>query len=214
MEIKKLTALLLGAAIAPAAVAEAAKAPDPTVTVAPAAMQVVYGAATGLSGAVSSQKTGEKVTVQAEACGQNAFKNAGTATTAAAGAWSLAVRPTVTTQYRAKVKNSMSPTVTVAVRPRVTLSKAGKRKYKVRITAEQSFAGRLVTFQRFRASSQSWVRVRKATLRQVSTGPEATVVSGITFRSGLQRGRRVRVVLAKAQAGACYLAGVSNVIRS
>jgi hypothetical protein len=214
MERKRLTALVLGAAIAPAAVAEAAKAPSPTVTVAAAATQVVYGSATGLSGAVSSQQTGEKVTVQAEACGQNAFKNAGTTTTAAAGTWSLAVRPTMTTQYRAKVKSSTSPTVTVGVRPRITLSKAGKRKYKVRVTAEQSFAGRLVTFQRFRASSQSWVRVRKATLRQISTGPGATVVSGITLRSRIQTGRRVRVVLAKAQAGACYLAGLSNVIRS
>jgi hypothetical protein len=192
----------------------AAKAPPVTVTIAAAPTVVVYGGAVSLSGAVSSQKTGEKVGVQAQACGQAAFKGAGDTKSVAAGAWSLSERPTMNTQYRAKVKNATSAAVGVSVRPNVALTKVARRKYTVRVSAAQSFAGRLITFQRFKPSTQGWVRVRKATLRQISTGPGATIVSGITFRSKIRTGLRVRAVLAKAQAGSCYLAGVSAGIRS
>jgi len=212
--VRAVLALILTAAAVLPASTTAAKAPGITVTIAAAPTEVVYGGAIALSGAISSQKTGEKVTVQAEACGQTAFKGAGDTKTVAAGAWSLSERPTMNTQYRAKVKNATSAAVGVSVRPSVTLTKAARRKYKVRISAAQSFAGKLVTFQRFKASTQSWVRVRKATLRQVSTGPGPTIVSGITFRSKIRTGLRVRAVLPKAQAGACYLPGVSAVIRS
>jgi hypothetical protein len=191
-------ALTLAATLILPASTTAAKAPGVTVTIAAAPTVVVYGGAATVSGAVSTQKAGEKVTVQAQACGQPAFKGAGDAKTVAAGAWSLAERPTMNTQYRAKVKNAMSAAVGVSVRPSVALAKVGRRKYRVRISAAQSFAGRLITFQRFKGSTQSWVRVRKATLRQVSTGPGGTIVSGITFRSKVRSGLRVRVVLAKA----------------
>ena len=207
-----LALILIAAAVLPASTT-AAKAPGITVTIAAAPTQVVFGGAVGLSGSISSQKTGEKVTVQAAACGQTAFKGAGDTKTVAAGAWSLSERPTMNTQYQARVKNATSTAVAVNVRPSVTLAKVARRKYKVRVTAAQAFAGKLVTFQRFKASTQSWARVRKATLRTVSTAG-GTVVSGITFRSKIRAGLRVRAVLPKAQAGACYLPGVSGVIRS
>lgn len=207
------TALLL-ALMVPAAVAFAAKAPALTVTIAANRTTVVFGEAVGLSGAISTQKVGEKVAVQAQACGQTAFKASGDTKTTTAGNWALNVTPTMNTQYRAKVKNATSPVVAVNVHPRVTLTKVARRKYKLRVFAAQSFAGKLATFQRFRASTGTWVRVRKPTLRQVSTGPGATIVSGITFRAKVRSRLQVRAVLPKGQVGACYLSGVSNVIRS
>ena len=207
-------ALILVAAAALPASTTAAKAPGVTVTIAADPTEVVYGGAVSLSGAISSQKTGEKVSVQSLVCGQAAFKGADDTKTVAGGTWSLSERPTTNTQFRAKVKNATSATVSVGVHPKVTLAKAARRKYKVRVSAAQSFAGKLVTFQRFEATTQNWLRVRKATLRPISSAPGATIVSGITFRSRIRAGLRVRAVLAKGQAGACYLSGVSGVIRS
>ncbi len=206
------TALLL-AFVVPAAVAFSAKAPALTVTIAANRTTVVFGEAVGLSGAISTQKVGEKVAVQAQACGQTAFKASGDTKTTTAGNWALNVTPTMNTQYRAKVKNATSPVVAVNVHPRVTLTKVERRKYKLRVVAAQSFVGKLATFQRFRASTGTWVRVRKPTLRQVST-TGATIVSGITFRARVRSRLQVRAVLPKSQVGACYLSGVSNVIRS
>jgi hypothetical protein len=203
---------LLFALVVPA-VAFAAKAPTLTVTIAANRTTVVFGETVGLSGAISTQKVGEKVAVQAQACGQTAFKGSGDTNTTTAGNWALNVTPTMNTQYRAKVKNATSAVVAVNVHPRVTLTKVSRRKYKLRVFAAQSFAGKLATFQRLRASTGTWVRVRKPTLRQVST-TGATIVSGITFRAKVRARLQVRAVLPKGQVGACYLSGVSNVIRS
>ena len=200
-------------AVALAVPAAVAAAPTPvTSTIAASPTEVTYMGAVTISGTASSQKAGEKVTVQAQTCGQNAFRTGASVMTAAGGTWTTSLRPTANTQYRAKIKNFTSTAVSVGVHPAVRLTKVARRKYRVRVSAAQSFAGKVVTFQRFKAATGRWVTVRRATLRQISAGP--TVVSGITFRSRIGAGRRVRVVLPKLQAAPCYLAGVSNVIRS
>ncbi len=213
---KRLGLLVLAAAVTvPVALASAPAAQAPnSITIAAAPTTVVYGGSTTLSGTIAPPQAGQKVTVHAQACGQAQFGRLADVDTVANGAWTLAAKPTLNTQYRARVRNVTSTPVSVGVRPRLQLAKVGSRKYRVRVLAAQSFAGKIVTFQRYRAATDRWVRVRRSTLRQVGTEAPPTVVSGITFRARVRGKPRVRVVLPQGQAGACYLPGRSNAIRS
>ena len=178
---------------------------------------VTYGGKTALSGSISSGQANQKVTVNAQPCGQSTFTALTTVTTGTGGAYSYLAQPTVTTTYQARWKSAASPSLTVKVRPRVRLRKVAPRKFRVAVSAAQSFAGKTAAFQRYSTLRQRWVVVRRFTLRAAgaTTLPiNPTTVSRRTFRSRVRAGLRVRVLLPKAQVGACYAAGVSNVIRS
>jgi len=56
--------------------------------------------------------------------------------------------------------------------------------------------------------------VKQVVLRANSTGVAPTVVSSAAFRSTIKTRLRIRVLITQAQAGTCYLAGVSNAILS
>ena len=182
-------------------------------TIAAAPQTLVYGGATTLSGTITPPEVGERVTVLAQACGATSFTRLADVDTVAGATWTLAAKPTVNTQYRARVRNVTSNTVSVGVSPRLRLTKVTRRKFKVRVFAAQSFAGKVITFQRFRPATGRWTRVRHATLRQVATGTP-TITSGITFRARVPARTLVRVVLSQAQAAPCYQAGRSNSIRT
>jgi plastocyanin len=193
-----------------------AQAP-PRVTLGPSKRVVTYGGKTTLSGSVSTGQSNQKVTVSAEPCGQSTFTALATLTTATGGAYSYVAQPTVITTYLVRWKSAASPTLTVKVRPRVRLRKVAPRKFRVAVSAAQSFAGRTAAFQRYSRLRQRWVVVRRFTLRAAgaTTLPiNPTTVSRRTFRARVKSGLRVRVLLPKAQVGACYAAGVSNVVRS
>jgi hypothetical protein len=51
-------------------------------------------------------------------------------------------------------------------------------------------------------------------LRASSTGVAPAVASTASFRSAVKVGLKVRVLINQAQVGTCYLAGVSNAVRS
>ena len=211
-----LLSVLSAATVVPAAFAFTPSAQAPSaITIAASPGEVVYESTATLSGAITPAAAGERVRIDAQACGAASFTQLQEVQTAANGAWSLTVRPTVTTQYRARVRGQTSSIATVGVRPRISLAKVGTRRFRVQVFAAQSFAGKRITFQRYRASTRTWVRVRGATLRQLASTPQPpTVVSGVTFRSRVRTRLRVRVVLARSQAAPCYLPGRSNVIRS
>jgi hypothetical protein len=160
-----------------------------------------------LSGAVSPAKA-VKVQVSGQACvtGQ-AQQSPLTVTSTAQGAWSATVTPTSKTVYQAKAKSSDSPALTVQVRPAVTLAKVASHKFRTRITAAQSFGGKIALFQRH--ASTGWKTVKSVVLVELGSG-NGTFVSGKTFRSGIRTHRTVRVLLTQRQAGECYLAGISN----
>jgi plastocyanin len=189
----------------------------PSVSLGSSKRVVTYGGKTTLSGSISTGQANQKVTVNAEPCGQSTFTALTTLTTATGGAYSYAAQPTVITTYQVHWKSAASAAVMVKVRPRVRLRKLAPRRFRVAVSAAQSFAGKTATFQRYSTLRGRWVKVRRLTLRAAgaTTLPiNPTTVSRRTFRSRVRAGLRVRVLLPKAQVGACYAAGVSNVIRS
>ena len=199
------TFILAALVFSPAA---ALAAPSPTsVTIAADPMVVTYGSGVKLSGAVSPAKA-VKVQVSGQACvtGQ-AQQSPLTVTSTAQGAWSATVSPTSKTVYQARAKSSDSPALTVQVRPAVKLAKVGSHRFRTRITAAQSFGGKIALFQRHTATG--WKTVKSVVLVELGSG-NGTFVSGKTFRSGIRTHRTVRVLFTQRQAGECYLAGISN----
>jgi hypothetical protein len=173
---------------------------------------VTYGGTSTLSGVLSTQKTGESVDIQAQDCGQNAFKKVASATTTTGGAFSYGAKPTIDTSYQAKLKGATSPAVAVKVAPLLTLKKLALGKFSVSATAAQSFVGKYVVFQRLRRTK--WVTLKKVTLATAKTTTAPTQVTSATFRIKLPARLRVRSILPAAQAATCYVGAKSKVIRS
>jgi plastocyanin len=175
---------------------------------------LVYGGRTTLSGAVSTAQPNEKVAVQAQACGESAAKTLSTATTTTAGAWSYVAQPLRTTTYTARWKNVASSSVVVKVRPRVRLGKVAPRRYTVRVTAAESMAGKVVSFQRYIASLGRWSTVKRVVLVAGPSAVAPNVNSSRTFTARVKARLKVRGVITQAQVGSCYQPGYSNVIFS
>jgi len=193
-----------------------------SVTLAAAPSVVTYGVKTTLSGTVSTQPTGAKVDILAQAAGENAYKVIATVTTTAGGAFAYAVAPAKKTSYEARTKLAGVPLVTsaavsVMVRPAVGLSRLSLHHFKVSVSAAESFVGKYVVFQRYVASIGKWRTVKsvllKATLQSAVPLP-GTIVSASTFTAKLKNGFKVRAILAPSQVGTSYLAASSPVIRS
>jgi plastocyanin len=174
---------------------------------------VTFGRATTLSGKASSGRAGEKVTVSARGCKDKAYVKVGDVTTAADGAWTLQAKPLDHTTYRAQWGTASAETA-VRERPRLSLGKIAAHKFRVRVYAHESFAGKNVTFQRWNAAKRRWAGVRSVKLADTGLGVDPTVISGADFRSRIAAGKRVRVFIGQTAAGACYLANASGSIRS
>jgi plastocyanin len=183
-----------------------------SLTVTPKA--VVYGRKLTLAGKLVSQQSGQSVQLLAQQCGATASTKLATVTTTTGGAFSYQTQPLKQTAYTVKLKNVTSSAVGANVQPRLRLGKVGRHRYTLTVSAAQSFAGKYVVFQRYRRAVKRWVKVKRVLLQANTTGVAPTVITSAKFRSRIKSGLRVRVVLAKAQVGACYLAGRSNTIRS
>ena len=188
--------------------------PAETLTLAGKPLLLVYGGRVTLAGTLSNQKVGENVEVLATPCGQSAATKVTTVQTTTGGAFTALVQPLMNTVYRVKVKNTTSPTVTAKVRPRLRLRKPAAHRYSLRVFAAQSFAGKYATFQRYNGTLGRWIKVKRVLLRANATGVAPTVISSVSFRSGIRPRLKVRVVLPQLQVGSCYRPGRSNVIRS
>jgi hypothetical protein len=206
--MRKALPIFVLAALCAAPVAAA----PPSISLKAAPTVVTYGGTTTLSGVLSTQKTGEAIDIQAQVCGQNAFKKTATATTTAGGAFSYAAKPTENTNYQAKLKGSTSAAVAVKVAPVLTLRKRALGKFSVSVTAAQSFAGKYVVFQRFRRTK--WVSLKKVTLATAKTTTAPTQVTSAAFKIRMPAKLRIRAILPAAQAATCYLGAKSKVIRS
>lgn len=174
--------------------------PPPSVTVAVSVPIIAYGDQTTISGAVSSAKANEAVTVLAQPYGSSAQQIA-TLMTGASGAFTYTTQPTILTAYTVKWKTATSQTVTVQVRPKLTLTRTSATRLFAKITATRSFAGRSIYLQR-RSKFGQWVTVEKLKL-----GP----LSGRSFKAPHRKGRfTYRVYMTTNQAGAGYLDTWSN----
>ncbi|MGZ4392360.1 MAG: hypothetical protein ACXVRK_09625 [Gaiellaceae bacterium] len=115
------------------------------------------------------------------------------------------------TVYEAKIGSATSKEVTVNVQPTIQLTKVGRHKFSVTVSAASSFAGKQVLFQR-RKISGKWVTIKKVVLAAAAkSGP--TTTTSATFTSKI-RHRRVRISMALSQTSPCYAASRSAVIRS
>jgi plastocyanin len=173
---------------------------------------VTFAGAVTLSGEISSQEAGESVNLFAQECGKTAFTRVGSATTAAGGTWTFAARPPMKTVYRAHWRTAESATTTVNVMPRLRLTRAGRR-FTVRVTAAEAFTGKVLSFQRYGPLFRRWRTVKRVVLRTATTPRAGTVVTSTRFRTRVRPGWRLRAFLPQAQAGTCYLAAASNVLR-
>jgi plastocyanin len=186
--------------------------PRSAVTLTAARQTAVFATSLALRGIVSNQQAGERVTVSSQDCGKTTFTRLGDVTTAAGGSWTFTVKPTIKTVYRARWRTTDSPAVTVNVKPLLRLSRRGTR-FTARVTAAQAFTGKILVFQRYRATVRRWATIKRVTLGAATTPTAGTFVTSARFRSRVRRGWRLRVLLPQPQAGACYLAAASNTLR-
>jgi hypothetical protein len=132
--MKRILIAVAGLAALAVPVAQAAKPAPGTLTIAAAPTTVTFGGSVTLSGKLAgSNSDGRMIRVEQDPLPLDSFADAGSATTNAAGDWTLAVKPAANTRYRASSGNVDSPTLDVAVRPAITLKlsdrtpKRGKR---------------------------------------------------------------------------------------
>jgi len=179
------------------------KGPPPAVTIGTATPIIDYGQTTHISGAVSSGKAGETVTVWAQPYGTVSPVQVETLLTAANGVWDLVVKPTLLTTYQARWKSTVSQAVGVQLRPNVVFS-AYKRWGSVKVKADRPLKGKKVYLQKF-TRFHEWVKVRPVILGNGSAK---------RFRLGLAGGRRyaVRIFMSLNQVGAGYLDGFSRTV--
>jgi hypothetical protein len=204
---------VFGALVA-ASQAAVSAAPPGTLTLKATPTAVVYGGSVTLSGVLSTQRTGQGITIEEQTCGTTAFKKAGAATTTTGGNFSTVVKPTINTVYRAREKNTTSPTVSVGVRPLLRLRKVSAGKFSIRLTSATSFVGKFATFQR--RTSTGWRTVKRVAFKTVTTTATPlpnTQVSSVTFRVRIKTRLRVRAIVVQSQS-TCYLPSTSNLTRS
>jgi plastocyanin len=182
------------------------------VTIMSSRRTATYASPVTLTGVVSSQAAGERVTVSAQECGKTAFTRVNDATTTAGGNWTLGVKPTIKTAYRASWRATDSPVATVNVLPNLRLSRA-RSQFDARLTSAQAFTGKFVLFQRYRPAAKRWATIKRVTLGAATTPSAGRVVTSKRFSNRVRKGWRLRLFLPQGQAGACYLAAPSNTLR-
>jgi plastocyanin len=175
---------------------------------------VRFGGSTTISGAVSNAQAGESVTVEAQECGKPTAVRLGSVTTAANGAWSMAVKPTVSTTYQVRWKTTASSKLEVKVAPRVALVRLRAGRFSARVTANQSFVGKYVVLQRYSAARRRWLTLKRVVLRTAGAPVGGAITSRAGVTSRVPRRTRLRLVLPQPQAGTCYAAGQSATVRA
>jgi hypothetical protein len=151
---------------------EAAKPAPASLTIAADHASVKFGAGVTLSGKLSGANVaGRAVHVQEDVYPLSAFGNTGSATTNAGGDWTLAVKPTANTRYRAGSGKVDSPTVDVMVRPAITLrlsDRTPKRGQRVRFSGQLCPEHDSVAVELQRKTSSGWKKVASPVLADVA----------------------------------------------
>ena len=167
-------ALVVLGVVAFAGAGQAAKPAPGTLTIAADHAKVKFGASVTLSGKLGGANvSGRAVKVEQDVYPLSSFSTVGTATTNATGDWSLAVKPTANTRYRASSGKTDSPTVDVMVRPAITLKLSDRTP---RHGQRVRFSGRLcpehdsVAIQLERKTSSGWKKVASPVLADIPGG--------------------------------------------
>jgi plastocyanin len=179
------------------------KGAPPTLTLAASSQYIVYGDKVTLSGAVSSHKAGESVTIYYQPYPQPNLIQRVTLLTSADGSFSFIVQPQIATSYQASWKGAYATPTSVQVQPKVTLGR--NNGWIIHAAAGTSFAGRAVQFQRLNASTGQWVTLKKLLLNSRSS---------VKFLLKLPKGlNQLRVTMSVNQAGAGYLGAISPIVK-
>ena len=211
-----MTKILVLTSIIGAALASAATAAAPTLSLTASAPTVDFGKPVTLSGTLSGQKGNQNVALDATECGSTKATRVATVKTAANGTYTTIVSPLAATKYQASNKNLTSSTVAVTVRPLLQLVKVARNSYTGKVTVGRSLKGKTVMFQRYSRLRKRWVQVKRLILTTETVGPAAKplVVDSVSFKAKLAKKTRVRLLISAAQAGPCYLSVGSNVLRA
>jgi hypothetical protein len=149
---------------------------------------VKFGGTVNLAGKLTgSNVDGRNVRVEQDVFPVDSFAgNAGNATTNATGDWTLAVKPTANTRYRASQGNTESPTVDVLVKPALSLRlsdrtpRRGQRvRFRGRVCPEHD--GTAIALQRRTAAG--WRTIARPTLADVPS----TECSSFSVRRRVRR---------------------------
>jgi plastocyanin len=175
----------------------------PTLTLAVTSQFVVFGDKVTLSGAVSSHKGGEQVTIYYQPYPQSNLIALATVLTAADGSYNYIVAPQIATNYEATWKGAYSTPTSVQVQPRLTIGR--NNGWVVHAYAGRSFAGRAVQFQRLNTLTGQWVTLKKLLLNSKS---------GSKFQLKLPKGmNQLRLTMSVNQAGAGFLGAIGPVLK-
>ncbi|HYI37512.1 MAG TPA: hypothetical protein VEX39_12935 [Thermoleophilaceae bacterium] len=177
MNPMRLSLALGAAALALTPAAAGAQKPPKTpkggkLTLAATPNPITYGGAVTLSGKLNGRANGgQAVSVQSDPYPFAAFKTIATATTTAAGDYSLTQRPLVNTRYRSIWAAELSGVADVQVRPRVSLrlsDSTPKRGQVVRFSGRvcPQHDGRTLLIQR--RTNTGYRTVRKTSLRDIA----------------------------------------------
>jgi hypothetical protein len=204
--------VLLGAGAALAGVATAAVLVD-SVTLQPRATVLRTNEfSVGVLGAISSGAEGEYVVVKGKECGIPGafFRGLGGATTLAGGQYEASVPIRTKTTLRAEWKAARSPSVVVTPRANVRLTKEPDG-FRVSLTNDTASAdGKKVTIERF--TGTGWKKLQIVVLEAMPGYVQYAEKKKLRFKVG--KGTTIRAVLPRSQAGACYLAGYSKLLRT
>jgi hypothetical protein len=151
---------------------EAAKPAPGTLTISADHSSVKFGAGVTLSGKLGGANvSGRSVRVREDVYPLNSFSNTGSVDTNATGDWSLAVKPTANTRYRANVGKTDSPVLDVMVRPAITLRLSDRTPRK---GARVRFSGKLcpehdsLPIELQRKTSSGWKKVASPVLADIA----------------------------------------------
>ena len=176
----------------------------PSVSLAASQAIIVAGQTITLTGAISTRRAGETVTLYHAPHGQTSLIQLAVVLTGTGGTFTFGTAPSILTSYEARWGSAMSAQVAVQVKPKVTFLPRGRRFYTQVSAPGASFFRRFVYLQRRSALGQ-WVSIRKLVL-----GPR----SGRIFSISRLRGARVyRIFLTVNQAGPGYLDSQSGTQR-
>jgi hypothetical protein len=165
-----------------------------------------------ISGAVSSRREGETVTIQVKDCGQPSYRNMFVVDTHAGGSWSSEFYPGINTSVRAAWGDAVSAPVAIRQQPRVFLRHMGGNRYEIAVSAKMPFWRKRALFQQRRQGA--WKTLRSVVLtEQDAVGTQGIVWTSAEFRATVPRGAQLRAVLPKPTARPCYVAGVSPTVR-
>ena len=166
----------------------------------------------GVLGEISGGAEGEYVVVKGKECGIPGafFRGLGGATTLPGGRYEASIPIRTKTTLRAEWKAATSPTIAVTPRANVRLTREPGG-FRVTLTNDtESADGKKVTIERF--TGTGWKKVQTVVLKAIPGYVQYAEKKKLRFK--VPKGTTIRAVLPRSQAGACYLAGYSKLLRT